>query len=379
MTANIALNACGGASDSMKIYYGKTTIVTGDPLTGTGWTLHTGAPLSAGTTSVVITGLDDNVQYTFYRYCHCPISGETDPEIQGPEIKYVCPTFQSTSSSSNQINYTILIPTSANNVGTWINKILVQVYDSTGTTLFSANTHNSPFSSSVSGSFLGLTASTTYRIKIKYSNAVGTVTHDCGFQDVMTQAPCVAPTVTSGDITYNSFEVAWSVPASFSGDNYSIVINSNTIASGLTIGSSPYLVTGLDPNTIYSVQVVRNCGFGGTSSSTPINITTDSAPAATINWSFSETGIGQGSFGITVNGSPQVSEISNSSGSFNVTNSPSTIGVVVSGQAGTARTLIVINDTTSTTLYNANSASTQSFSFQSVAGNSYTITGDVNG
>jgi len=272
-TANVTINACAGASDSMKVYYGKTLLVTGDPVSGTGWTLYTGGPIAGSTTSVTITGLDDNVEYTFYRYCHCPVSGDTTPEIDGPIIKYVCPSFQTTNASSNQIDYVVSVPPSVNNSGTWIQRILVEVYDSTGTTLLSQNVYNGPFSSTLSGSFLGLLSQTSYQLRIRYSNTAGTLFRACTALNIDTTPACVAPTVNISNLNGTSFDINWTVPSAYIGDTYNIIINSSTVASSIPYGSQPYTYSGATPSTSYSVQVVRNFAYGGqcTSSTQTVN------------------------------------------------------------------------------------------------------------
>lgn len=272
-TANIpSWTPCGSVSDGQYLYYGKTNIVTGTPISGTGWTLYTGAPLSNTTSSATITGLDDNVEYTFYIYCHCPTSGNGPLSNYGPVIKYVCPTVQSTIPTFNGVSYTLSVPASSNNTGSWIQTIVVQVYDSSGVNLLSTNVHNQPFASTISSSFTGLSASTNYQLKLSYSNSASSRSSACSSTPFTTAAACTAPTVTVSNITANSFDVSWT-PST--GGSFDILVNNAVVASGLTTGL--YTVTGLSAATIYQLNVRKNCTTGGTAVSTTQNITTVNA------------------------------------------------------------------------------------------------------
>lgn len=271
-TGNPTWTACGSSSDGTYLYYGKTQIVTGNPLSGTGWTLYSGATLANTANSATIPGLDDNVEYTFYVYCHCTTSGNGPLSNFGPIINYACPTIASTTPSSNGLSYTLNVPSSANNTGSWIQNIVVSVYDSGGLTLLYSNIHNAPFVSPISGNFTGLVAGTNYQLKISYSNAGATRTSACSTTNFSTAAACVAPIVTLNNATSNSFDVLWS-PST--GGTFDILVNSNVVASGLV--SSPYTVTSLLPATIYQVNVRKNCSTGGNAVSSTQSITTSNA------------------------------------------------------------------------------------------------------
>lgn len=271
-TGTPSWTACGSSSDGTYLYYGKTQIVTGNPLSGTGWTLYSGATLANTANSASIPGLDDNVEYTFYVYCHCVASGNGPLSNFGPIINYVCPTISSTTPTSNGLSYTLNVPASANNTGSWIQNITVSVYDSGGISLLYTNIHNAPFVSPISGNFTGLVAGTNYQLKISYSNAGATRTSTCSTTNFTTAAACVAPTVTLNNATSNSFDVLWS-PST--GGTFDILVNSNVIASGLV--SSPYTVTSLNPATIYQVNVRKNCSTGGNAVSSTQSITTTNA------------------------------------------------------------------------------------------------------
>lgn len=270
-TINTTWDPCGPSSDGQFLYYGKTNIVTGTPISGTGWNLFSGAALPNITGSASITGLDDNVEYSLYNYCHCATSGNGPLTNIGPYIKYVCPTIQSTTPTFNGLSYVIAVPGSANNTGSWIQSILVQVLDSSGTNVILTNTHNAPFSATVSSNFNGLNPSTNYNIKISYSNSGATRTNTCSSTPFTTAAACTAPTASVSNITANTFDVSWT-PST--GGSFDVILNGTPVATGLTSTNGVYTVTGLNPATIYQVAIRKNCTTGGTAISNTVNVTT---------------------------------------------------------------------------------------------------------
>jgi hypothetical protein len=295
-TASITWGACGSASDGTYLYYGKSLVVTGTPISGTGWTLYTGAPLANTANSASITGLDDNVEYVFYVYCHCASSGNGPLVNQGPLIKYVCPSVSIPSKTNSTINYSLTVPAAANNSGSWIQTIVVTLFDSSNTQVISKNTHNSPFSGTINGSFTGLSASTTYNLQVKYSNAGEAKNSICSSQSIVTNAACVAPSISTSNVTSISFDVSFSPITA--GDTFDIIVNGNTVATGITV--SPYTVTGLTANTSYTVAVRRNCVTGGNAISSNSNVTTLAIPdPPTSTLTFANYQSGQFTFTLT--------------------------------------------------------------------------------
>lgn len=324
MQDNLSWVACGASSDGTFLYYGKTLIATGDPLSGTGWTLYTGVPLSNVANAATITGLDDNVDYTFVLYCHCPVTGNGPLVTKGPDIKNVCTT-ASVSSNFNTVNYTVTVPSSANNAGTWITKILVQLYDVSGTTLLYTNTYNTPFLTSILGNFPGLTSSTSYQLKVTYSDTSGSRKSLCSTNSIATAAACTVPLVNITNITSTSFDVNWSPVGG--GDTFDILIDSSVIATGISV--SPYTVTGLTAGQTYLVNIRRNCFTGGNATSANVNATT-TAPASdtfTISPSF-----GLSFSNVSGTGVPAFTFPASSNQTLNyVTNVVSPISVTITG------------------------------------------------
>lgn len=280
-TILLTMNACGGSSTSQKIYYGKTSLVTGNALTGTGWTLYSGASISASTTSVSITPLENNIDYSVERYCNCPTSGDTGPERIDNLIKYVCGEFPTLSAGSTTASYNVFLPASLNSAGSWVDKVVVELLNSNATVILQSNTINRPFSSSNPGSFSGLTVGTSYQIRLKYSTNSGSRVHDCPVVPLTTSAACSAPTVTLSGVNPTSMVINWTVASSNPGDTYNIIKNGTTIASGLSLTSSPYSLTGLAQNTLYQIGVQRNCGTSGSATGQAFAFTTN-APSLTM-------------------------------------------------------------------------------------------------
>ena len=278
-TANVSWTACGSAANGQYLYYGKYLIVTGTPISGTGWTIYSGSSLPNTQSSATITGLDDNVEYAFYVYCDCSSSGSGTGPLSniGPLIKYVCPTVSNTTPTYNGLNYTISVPSSANNAGSWIQTIVVSILDSSGVNTITSNTFNAPFSSTISSNFTGLMSSSNYNLKIAYSNTGNTRTNNCGSTPFTTAASCPNPTITISNITSTSFDVGWTPTT---GGSFDILLNGNAIATGLTSTNGTYTVTGLSAATIYQIAVRMNCTTGGTGISATQNVTTN---ASTVN------------------------------------------------------------------------------------------------
>lgn len=268
-TFNISWTPAGSSSDGQYIYYGKTNVVTGTPVSGTGWTLYTGNAIANTIGSAIINGLDDNVDYTFYGYAHCADAGNGPLTTVGPIIKNVCPVFVSVTPTFNGVSYNYTVPSSASNAGTWIEKIVVSLYDSANQNQLQTNSYSPPYSTNLVGSFSALSSSTVYNLQIAYSTNSGVRTSQCGINNFTTSAACVAPTVTVSNPTPSSFDVNWTPTT---GGTFDILVNNSVIASGLTTG--PYTVTSQSPATTYQVNVRKNCSTGGNAVSQTQSIST---------------------------------------------------------------------------------------------------------
>lgn len=283
-TTTLNWTPCGSGSDGVNLYYGKTRIVTGTPTGGTGWILYTGAPLSPSLGTVTISGLDDNVEYSYYLYCHCPSAGNGPLVSFGPLIKYACPTVTTLSPLSNGLSYTLTVPPSANNSGTWIQVINVDILSADQSSIINAQQFATPFSSTISSSFSGLESSTSYNFRVYYTTqSPQTRISVCSITPFNTSIACAPATIIVNNPTATGFDVSWTPT---SGGSFDILVNNNVIASGL--GTGPYTVTGLTPNTNYTVNVRKNCTFGGTAMSPTQNITTSNN--AILTFAFTNAG-----------------------------------------------------------------------------------------
>lgn len=255
-TTTVTWGACGAEAIDTSLYYGKSSIVTGNPPGGTGWVLFGGSTLPNTANSATVP-IDDNVDYTFKVKCNCT-NGLGGTVTKTSIIKNVCPSsFNLSSTVPTIISYSAILPGSVSNAGTWIQKVVFDLLDSSGTTILTSNdVVASP--GTKTGSFTGLTGNTQYQVRIKYSNSSGTRTHVCGVNTITTATPCTAPTITLSNGTSTSIDIA--ITPLVSGDTYDVIVNGVTKATAQT--TSTYYLTGLTTNTNYTVQIVKHCAGG---------------------------------------------------------------------------------------------------------------------
>ncbi len=93
-----------------------------------------------------------------------------------------------------------------------------------------------------------------------------------------TPPACAAPAPTASSVTTNSASVAFTT---VSGDTYTITTTPASTPATQTVSASPVTVSGLNPGTTYTVNLVRNCAGGAISPAATTTFTTVSAqPAA---------------------------------------------------------------------------------------------------
>lgn len=107
-------------------------------------------------TTVNVAGLEDNTIYDFRIQSNCNYGG---PSLSNTSafINFSCPVITVTSTSTT-VSYSFVHPLKS------INGFTVQLYESNGTTLVSTQTPT--ISSTLTGTFTGLTAATLYKIKL---------------------------------------------------------------------------------------------------------------------------------------------------------------------------------------------------------------------
>jgi hypothetical protein len=116
----------------------------------------------------------NNVLYVYRAISNC---SSTTPSVDYQFANITCPSI-STESSMDDIDY------SFTPLGGGIDKYEVKLYDNSGVTLLQMNTHLPSFSNPVTGTFLYLTAGTSYKIRVRVY--IGTYFTDCPLQIVNT-------------------------------------------------------------------------------------------------------------------------------------------------------------------------------------------------
>lgn len=173
---NITLTWTPGASASNQdVQYKLSTSST--------WTTHTSVGPTIATAS--ITGLSDNKIYDFRVITNCAGGISTSAATQ--QINILCPTV-TTNPSNNSVGYSF-----AHDSTSSITAYTAKIFDTTGTTLISSQTPSG--TTTRSGTFTGLTASTNYKIRIEITAGTFSKTN-CSFVSVTTTADptCNPPT-----------------------------------------------------------------------------------------------------------------------------------------------------------------------------------------
>lgn len=109
----------------------------------------------ATTSSALIPGLTPNVLYNFKITNNCSGGAASATQASGAEVD--CITLSNISTDTS-------IASSFSSPGGDIDTIVVNLYDSTGTTKLQSQTFLAPFASQVTATFTGLTASTSYSV-----------------------------------------------------------------------------------------------------------------------------------------------------------------------------------------------------------------------
>lgn len=174
---NITLTWTPGASASNQdVQYKLST----EP---TIWTTHSN--VAAGVATATINGLLDNRIYDFRVVTNCAGGISTSAATQ--QINILCPTVN-TNPSSTTIGYSFSHDTTSS-----ITAYTAKIFDTTGTTLISSQTPSG--TTTRTGSFTGLIASTNYKIRIEITAGTFSKTN-CSFVSATTTAnpTCNPPT-----------------------------------------------------------------------------------------------------------------------------------------------------------------------------------------
>lgn len=136
-------------------------------------------------TTETITGLDSNKLYDFRIVTYCS-GGTPAPSTPIQKINILCPTVTMTSTD-------VTVSYSFPEIGGDVSSYVVKLYNSAGTTELATSIPTG--TTTRTGTFSGLTASTTYKLKVVPT--AGSITKtDCELNSVSTTAPpvCSIPT-----------------------------------------------------------------------------------------------------------------------------------------------------------------------------------------
>lgn len=180
---NVTLNWTPGAgSTSQTVQYKLASAST--------WT--TFSTVSGTATTETVTGLADNLIYDFKILTACNGGTSTQsPVVQ--KINIICPTVTVTAASTS-LSY------SFPEIGGSVTSYVVKLFNSTGTSELASQTPTG--TTTLTGTFSSLTASTTYKIRV--IPTAGSISKtDCAFATGVTLAPptCNPPTGVTADLT----------------------------------------------------------------------------------------------------------------------------------------------------------------------------------
>jgi len=154
------------------------------------WT--TFSTVSGTTATVNVTGLSDNLIYDFRITTACNGGTSTvSPTVQ--KINIICPTVTITPASTS-LSY------SFPEIGGSVTTYAVKLFDSTGNSELASQTPTG--TTTLTGTFSSLTASTTYKLRVIPTAWTFSKT-DCAFSTGVTSAPpvCNAPTNVTAELT----------------------------------------------------------------------------------------------------------------------------------------------------------------------------------
>lgn len=171
----------GGGAASQDVQYKLASSGT--------WTTHSN--VAGNVNTATINGLQDNLIYDFRVITNCA-GGSPSPSLSTQQIKIICPTV-STTPSNTSVSY------SFSELGGSVTGYTVKLFDSSGVTELSSQTPTG--TTTRTGTFTGLTASTAYKIRVIITAGSFTKS-DCAMVSVTTTAnpACNPPTNVSATI-----------------------------------------------------------------------------------------------------------------------------------------------------------------------------------
>ena len=130
-----------------------------------------------GKWEILDTTASNNVLYVYRAISNCGGSPVTTPYVDYDFANITCPSVTYTPDLTS-LGY------SFTNVGGGVDKYDVKLYDSSGVTLLETDTFTPAFSTPITGTFSGLTSSTTYKVRVRVY--IGTYYRDCNFSTQVT-------------------------------------------------------------------------------------------------------------------------------------------------------------------------------------------------
>lgn len=145
------------------------------------------------TTTYSISGLNKNSIYNFQVVNNCSTGGPS-PSTPVNAIEFTCPTVNLTSTSST-VTFSFV------GLGGDIDTYVVTLLDSTGTNIIQTKNIALPFSSTISDSFSGLSATTSYQVQVTVK--AGQFSKNCSNQTISTSAIPACPSISNFTATIN--------------------------------------------------------------------------------------------------------------------------------------------------------------------------------
>ncbi len=249
-----------------------------DNVAVTGYDVYNGAikvnTADITTTSFAVTGLAPNTSYSMTvrakdaagnEGISNPLSVQTSPDTQAPSVPTGLVASAITTSS-----FTLSWNASTDNLA-------VTGYDVYNGTL-KVNTADI---TSTTFNITGLSPNTAYSMTVRAKDAAGNegISNPLTVQTSPdTQAPAIPTGLVASAITTSSFTLSWNA----STDNVAVtgydVYKGAVKVNTADITSSTYNITGLSPNTAYSMTVRAKDAAGNESTSAPLSVTTNAPP-----------------------------------------------------------------------------------------------------
>ncbi|GAA4049687.1 hypothetical protein GCM10022409_40420 [Hymenobacter glaciei] len=340
-------NDANPRKQTLKIQYSIDNGVTFTDYTATGYTapiVSNTTTAESGTRTIALPAALNNQATVVVRFFASP-NGDNTGSGNRPKISIdnvavtstaiptvtcvapAAPTFSGTNSSSTSVAF---VPDATNT-----SPYTVTATPTAGGTAITATGTSSPIS------LTGLAASTGYSVTVTATctSAAGGGTVTSAAATVTTtaaSASCIAPTSVSATPGSTSASIAFTGDATATG-GYTVAVTPTAGGTAITATgtSSPITVTGLAPNTSYSVTVSSDCGGNGTATSSPAVTFATLAPNPEINVQVAGVDYLTGStydFGTTNFGTP-VGPVT-----FTVQNTSTTDVLTVSGAGITSST-----------------------------------------